>query len=78
MDMVVLHMVPIKLSKQPGQIHCAKMVFYIIIIKGYYWNNQACMPCKNAGLVVGGYYTCSAYYEGTSLICNSGFTLLNG
>ncbi|CAD8195721.1 unnamed protein product [Paramecium pentaurelia] len=45
---------------------------------GYYWNNQACMPCKNADQVVGGYYTCSAYYEGTSLTCISGYTLING
>lgn len=36
------------------------------------------MPCKNADLVVGGYYTCSAYYGATSLTCVSGFTLING
>ncbi|CAD8185316.1 unnamed protein product [Paramecium octaurelia] len=45
---------------------------------GYYWNNQACMPCKNADAVVGGYYTCSAYYEATSLTCTTGYTLING
>ncbi|CAK57344.1 unnamed protein product (macronuclear) [Paramecium tetraurelia] len=45
---------------------------------GYYWNNQACMPCKNADAVLGGYYTCSAYYEATSLTCTSGYTLING
>ncbi|CAD8122382.1 unnamed protein product [Paramecium sonneborni] len=45
---------------------------------GFYWNNQACMPCKNADNDISGYYTCSSYYGSTSLTCNTGFTLING
>ncbi|CAD8092786.1 unnamed protein product [Paramecium primaurelia] len=53
-----------------------------VCANGYYWNSQYCSPCKSLptsgkpGASANGYCVCSTYLDCTSIVCNSGYALV--